>query len=78
MKIQTNLRAGMNLQQCQRERDYWKAQAERMETIAKSPAPQPNPYPPTPYPPQPTPQPVTPTGGWINGIWYSDHSGWCG
>lgn len=81
MKIQSNIHAGaMTLQQCQAQRDYWKAQATKMEAIANGPGPYypPNPYPPNPYPPQPTPQPPTPGGGWVNGIWYSDQSGLCG
>lgn len=75
MKTRTNIHAGADsLTTCQRQRDYWKAQADRMEVIAKS-----NKYPqPQPWPqPQPQPQPQ-PTGGYVNGIWYGDRSGWCG
>lgn len=74
MKIRSDIHAGaMTLHQCQVERDYWKAQAAKMEAIAKGPGPNPNP--PTPYPPQPTPKPG---GGWVGGVWYNDRSGWCG
>jgi hypothetical protein len=76
MRIRTDIRAGdMSLAQCQKERDYWKAQATKMEEIAKSPSPQP----PAPTP-TPTPSPVT-TGsgcGWVNGVYYKDQSGICG
>lgn len=83
MKIQSNIHAGaMSLQQCQAQRDYWKAQATSMEAIAKGPSPYPpKPYPPNPYPPyppQPTPQPPSPGGGWVGGVWYGDKSGICG
>ncbi len=73
MKIRTNIHAGDALRDCQKERDYWKAQADNMEWVAKSgskvvvqPWPQ----------PQPQPQPVG--GGWVGGVYYSDRSGWCG
>ena len=74
MKTRTNLRAGaMNLKECQKQRDHWKAQAIQMEAIAKAPSPKP----PTPV------TPVTPviTGsgcGWVNGVYYGDQSGVCG
>jgi hypothetical protein len=73
MKTRTNLRAGaMNLKECQRQRDHWKAQASQMEAIAKSPTPKP----PTPVTPT---TPSTGSGcGWVNGIYYSDQSGVCG
>jgi hypothetical protein len=76
MKIRTDIHAGDALSQCQSQRDYWKNQAIKMEAIAKGPTPNPNPNPWPPYPPQPTPQPQG--GGWVGGVWYGDHSGWCG
>lgn len=80
MKIRTDIHAGDALSNCQKQRDYWKAQAENMEWIAKNGSykPQPQPYP-QPQPlPQPLPQPQPVGGGYVSGIWYSDHSGWCG
>jgi len=77
MKTRTNLRAGgMSLHECQKQRDYWKAQATQMEAIAKAPAPKP------PIPVNPV-NPVNPvsTGsscGWVNGVYYGDQSGICG
>ena len=72
MKIRSDIRAGDALAECQKQRDYWKAQAQYMEEIAKSPAPK---------PPAPSP-PTTSTGGsgcgWVNGIFYPDRSGTCG
>ena len=72
MKIRSDIRAGDALAECQKQRDYWKAQAEYMEKIATSPAPQ---------PPSTTP-PTTSTGGsgcgWVNGIYFADRSGTCG
>ena len=70
MKIRSDLRAGDALSECQKQRDYWKAQALRMEQIAKAPVPQPTPTPPTPTPPS--------YGGYIGGVYYPDRSGWCG
>jgi hypothetical protein len=79
MKIRSNLHAGDALRDCQRQRDYWKNQAYRMEQIASGPGPIYNPQPPT-YPTTPTTPtyPTTPVGGWVGGVYYSDKSGWCG
>jgi hypothetical protein len=78
MKTRTDVRAGSELSQCQRQRDYWKDQAFRMELIARRPAPvvpQPAPQP----IPQPTPNPSgSAGGGYVGSVWYSDRSGWCG
>ena len=71
MKIRSDLRAGDALSECQKQRDYWKAQALRMEQIAKAPAPRP-----TPTPPTPTPPPYG--GGYVGGVFFPDRSGWCG
>jgi len=73
MKIRSNLRAGDALAQCQKERDYWKAQAVYMEAIATAPV--------YTQPPSTTPPTTTTTGsncGWINGVYYADRSGACG
>jgi hypothetical protein len=75
MKIRSDIRAGDALSDCQRQRDYWKAQATRMEQIANGPGPSnPPTYPPT-YPPT---NPPTSGGGWVGGTYYADRSGWCG
>lgn len=77
MKTRTDIRAGDALAQCQRQRDYWKNQAYRMESLAKRPAPQPLPQP----LPQPTPIPNpggTAGGGYVGGVFFPDRSGWCG
>ena len=38
MKIRSDIHAGaMSLQECQNERDYWKAKATKMEAIANGP-----------------------------------------
>jgi hypothetical protein len=69
MRIRSDLRAGDALSECQKQRDYWKAQALRMEQIAKAPTPKPTPTPPTrpPY-----------GGGYVGGVFFPDRSGWCG
>ena len=74
MKIRTNIHAGDALRNCQAQRDYWKAQAARMERIANAPSPYPQPQP----QPQPYPQPYPTSGGWVGGVYYNDRSGWCG
>lgn len=82
MKIRSDIRAGADgLHNCQQQRDYWKAQAERMEAIAKGPGTWKPPVvnPPVVNPPVVTPPSTTqPTGGWVGGVWYGDRSGWCG
>jgi len=70
MKIRSDIRAGDALSDCQKQKEYWKAQALRMEQIAKAPTPKPTPVPPT--------TPPTSGGGYVGGVYYSDRSGWCG
>jgi hypothetical protein len=77
MKIRTNIHAGDALRNCQRQRDYWRNQAERMEQIANAPSPRP-PQPPQPPNPSPNPSPNPVGGGWVGGVYYNDRSGWCG
>jgi hypothetical protein len=74
MRIRSNIRAGdqgSSLRQCQKERDYWKGQALRMEEIANSPAPV-----------QPTTPPsntvASTSCGFVNGVYFPDKSGTCG
>jgi hypothetical protein len=69
MKTRTNLRAGADpLQQCKQQKEYWKAQAIKMEQKANCyKPPSPAPYPP-PYQ----------GGGYVGGVWYPDRSGACG
>ena len=77
MKIRSDIHAGADaLRTCQQQRDYWKAQAIRMEGIAKS-----NYTPPVVNPPVVNPPVVNPPvtgGGYVSGVWYADRSGWCG
>jgi hypothetical protein len=74
MKIRSALYAGVTFEQCDQVRNYWKQMAQSGQCI-------PNPYPPTPTPPAPppTPSPYPPSagGGWVNGVWYPDMSGYC-
>jgi hypothetical protein len=73
MKIRSALYAGMTFEQCDQIRNYWKQ-------MAQSGACVPNPTPPSPTPPSPTPPspyPPSPGGGWVNGVWYPDKSGYC-
>ena len=76
MKIRSNIHAGDALSQCQQQRDYWKNKAYQMEQIASSSKPQP-PIPPY-YPPYTPPTPPQTGGGWVNGVWFGDRSGYCG
>jgi hypothetical protein len=73
MRIRSNIRAGNEaaaLRKCQQERDYWKAEAERMEAIATSPtAPA--------QPTTPTSTTTTVSCGYVNGVYYPDMSGTC-
>ncbi|MBP1692212.1 MAG: hypothetical protein H6Q37_95 [Chloroflexi bacterium] len=85
MKIKTNVCAGMTFEECDAQRNWWKQQANMMESYANSTAT----YPPSglwfpcqtqPYPPAPPPTPPTPTtcGGYVNGVCVPDVSGTCG
>lgn len=74
MKVRSNIHAGNALRDCQRQRDYWKSQAARMELLVNTPAPNPQPQP----LPQPQPTQPTPGGGWVGSTFYYDRSGWCG
>lgn len=88
MKIKTNLYAGMTFEECDKQRDWWKNQANMMESYYNSSSY----YPPSglwfpcmgnpPYgggggtTPPPTPPPSG--GGYVNGVWVPDMSGYCG
>lgn len=94
MKIKTNVFSGMTFDECDAQRNWWKQQANMMESYYNSTAT----YPPSglwfPCMPQPCPpfcssgttpvtpvQPVTPpanSGGYVNGVWVQDMSGTCG
>ena len=74
MRVRSNIRAGDEasaLRQCQKERDYWKDQAQRMEEIANSPAPVKPTTPPT------SSVATTVSCGFANGVYYQDMSGNC-
>jgi hypothetical protein len=73
MKIKTDLKAGMNFAECDAQRNYWKNLVQSGKCIY-NPYP-PNPNPPNPNPPYPPPNPSG--GGYVNGVWYADRSGWC-
>jgi hypothetical protein len=75
MKIKSNLHAGYNTyEECQADLNYWKTMAQAMDTYSKSGQwPAGLPYPVAPVPPTP----VTPGGGWVNGVYYPDYSGYC-
>jgi hypothetical protein len=74
MKVKSDIRAGMSFEECDTQRNYYKSlvQSGRCVPNPNPPGPYPpNPYPPNPYPPNPS------GGGYVNGVWYSDRSGWC-
>jgi hypothetical protein len=80
MKIQSNVHAGMTYEECDAQRNYWKGMAQSGHCTGVNPYPPyppypPNPYPPTPYPPTPYPPSG---GGYVNGVYYPDYSGYCG
>lgn len=88
MKVKTNLNAGMTFDECAAQRDCWKNQASMMETYYYSK----NAYPPAGlwFPcmgnspcsggtsPTPPPTPPPSGGGYVNGVWVQDMSGYCG
>ena len=83
MKIKSDIHAGMTYTECDVQRNYWKSMAQSGKcTGYYPPYPYPpTPYPPTPYPPAPyppAPYPPSGSGGYVNGVYYSDMSGACG
>lgn len=86
MKIKTNVYAGMTYEECDAQRNWWKNQANMMESYYNSTSTYPPaglwfPCQPTPYPPTTPTQPTTPptgSGGYVNGVWVPDMSGTCG
>jgi hypothetical protein len=85
MKIKTNVYAGMTFDECAKQRDWWKSQANMMESYLYTK----NAYPPAGLwfpcmgnPPyggggtKPTPPPPS-GGGYVNGVWVPDMSGTC-
>lgn len=76
MKIKTDVHAGMTFEECDAQRDWWKQQAQMMQSYVKSGSS----VPPAGlwWPTQtPTPTPPSNKGGWVDGVWYSDMSGYC-
>lgn len=79
MRIRSNLTAGMTYEECDQQRDWWKEQANLMESYANSSGKTPPAGLWFPTSGQPT-NPTYPTtgGGYVNGVYYSDMSGVCG
>ena len=84
MKIRSEIHAGYtSVEQCQADAQYWKDNANAMETFAKTgtwPSGMPYPYVPTTLPAYPTTPtyPPSSSGGYVQGVWYADLSGACG
>ncbi len=87
MKIKTNIYAGMTLDECNAQRDWWKNQAQMMEAYYNNSKAL---YPPAGLwfpcqgnPPSgggttsPPPPPPNASGGWVAGVWVPDMSGSC-
>ena len=83
MKIKSNLHAGYtDYNDCQQDVEYWKMEAQAMDQYSKTGAwPSDLPYPTVPTTPTspPTYPPTYPTtgGGYVNGVYYPDYSGYC-
>jgi hypothetical protein len=86
MKIKTNVFAGMTYEECDAQRNWWKNQANMMESYYNSTSTKPpsglwfpcqgNPPSGGGTPPPPTPPPSG-SGGYVNGVWVPDMSGTC-
>jgi hypothetical protein len=82
MKIKTDIHAGYSTyQECQKDLNYWKTMAQAMDAYSKTGAwPSDLPYPTVPTTPTyPPTYPTYPTtgGGYVNGVYYPDYSGYC-
>lgn len=83
MKIKTDIHAGYStFEECQKDLNYWKTMAQAMDAYSKTGAwPSDLPYPTVPTTPTtpPTYPPTYPTtgGGYVNGVYYPDYSGYC-
>lgn len=89
MKIKTGVIAGMTFEECDAQRDWWKNQANMMESYAYSTATVPPTglwFPCMGNPPVPggsgsssggTTPPPTAGGGYVAGVWVPDMSGTC-
>jgi len=79
MKIRSDIHAGTTFAECDVQRDCWKQQAELMEKYANGSGSIPSGL---QFPPyvcsSTTPPPSSCTGGYVNGVCYSDMSGHCG
>jgi len=89
MKTRTNLRAGATLEQCQAERDQWKAKAEQMDALINGTASSGGSggswqgnnggFGGSGGSWQGNNGGIgVSSGGWVNGIWYPDRTGACG
>lgn len=80
MKIRSNIHAGTTFAECDVQRDCWKQQAELMEKYSNGSSS----TPPSglQFPPyvctSTTPPPYPSGGGYVNGVYYPDKSGYCG
>jgi hypothetical protein len=80
MKIKTNIHAGYSTyEECQKDVTYWKTMAQAMDAYSKTGAwPSDLPYPTTTVPPTTYPPTYPSTGGgYVNGVYYPDYSGYC-
>lgn len=78
MKIRSDIHAGMTFAECDVQRDCWKQQAELMEKYANGSGSVPSGLKFPPYTcsgTTPTPPPTG--GGYVNGVYYPDKSGYC-
>lgn len=76
MKIRSDIHAGMTFAECDKQRDCWKEQAALMEKYANGSGSVPSGLQFPPYVCSTTPPPYN--GGYVNGVYYPDKSGYCG
>jgi len=89
MKIKTDIYAGMTYEECDAQRNWWKNQAQMMESYGASSSTVPPAglwFPCQGNPPVPGggsssgggTYPPPSSGGYVNGVWVADMSGYCG
>ena len=81
MKIKTDIHAGYSTyEECQKDLNYWKSMAQAMDQYSKTGTwPSDLAYPTKPTTPTYPTYPTYPTtgGGYVNGVYYPDYSGYC-